>query len=111
MHYLYRLPALPLVFGVLPTVISVAGGIAMIFLLARRGRRWWLRTVPIAVGAGLAGVLVVELVLWLWRPFPEALPPPVPAGVGRALCSLALTAGDTRAPRPRPGPPPPPPPR
>ena len=35
---------------------------------------WWLRTLPIAVGAGLAGVLVVELVLWVWRPFPDELP-------------------------------------
>ncbi len=41
--------------GAVPVVIVVLGAEAAVFLLARRSRRWWLRTVPvIALGLPFA---------------------------------------------------------
>lgn len=86
----------PLIAGVLPTVVSAAGGIAMLCLLARRGKRWWLRTVPIclAIGVAVAGLSALG-VAWL-RPFPDLLPLRILLWIGFAAAGCALAVARVR---------------
>lgn len=81
---------IPLIAGVLPTTVSILGAIGMVFLLARRDRWWWLRTVPIGLVAG-AGVAVVAAVgVAVARPFPDPLPLRVLVWIGVAVLACVL---------------------
>ncbi|WP_232661546.1 alpha/beta hydrolase [Pseudonocardia sp. TRM90224] len=64
----------PLVAGVLPTVVSVLGLLGAVYLVHGRGRRWWLRAVPISVAVGAAVAALAQLVIVVARPFPDPLP-------------------------------------
>jgi S-formylglutathione hydrolase FrmB len=83
----------PLTHGPVPYVIAAVGIVALAWLAAVRGRRWWLRRVPAgAVAAGAATAGLVYLVENVWRPFPDALPAPVILAAGGALLALTLAA-------------------
>jgi hypothetical protein len=78
----------PLIAAPLPTAISAVGAV---YLLVRRGVRWWTRAVPLAlfVGAVVAGL--AEVVVADFRPFSDLLPVRILLwiGVAAAGCSLA----------------------
>jgi S-formylglutathione hydrolase FrmB len=76
--------------GVVPVVITVVGALALCGLLARRNRSWWLRAVPIALAAGVAGTAAVVLVDVLWRPFPDPLPVRVLLWIALGLVAVGL---------------------
>lgn len=62
----------------------------MLYLLARRDRRWWLRTVPICLGIAVAVAGLAALaVAWL-RPFPDLLPLRILAWIAFAAAGCAL---------------------
>lgn len=64
-----------LVSGPIPVIMLIAGLVAVTALAARRGRGWWLRSVPLAFGTGaLVAALAALVVDVLWRPFPDPLP-------------------------------------
>jgi S-formylglutathione hydrolase FrmB len=93
---------LPLIAGPFPTGIEIAGGLAAIFLIARRGRGWWLRSVPVAVGVGIAVAALSAVYVAVAKPFPDALPLRVLVwiAVGSAAVALAVAGrggGRTRA--------------
>ncbi|MFC4946333.1 alpha/beta hydrolase [Pseudonocardia sp. GCM10023141] len=75
----------PLIAGVLPSTISVVGGLALVYLLVRRGRRWWLRTVSTCIGIGVLVAALSAVGVALLRPFPDPLPL-------RVLFWIAVTA-------------------
>lgn len=83
----------PLIFGVLPAVVTLAGAAGMGFLLVRRGRSWWRRVVPVALAGAALGVLGVVLAVEGFKPFPDSLPARVLIWVGVALFAVALAAG------------------
>ena len=64
----------PLIAGPLPTVISVVGAVGAVYLVAARGRRWWVRSVPISVGVAVAVAGVAAAAVVVLRPFPDGLP-------------------------------------
>ena len=64
----------PLIAGPLPTAISLAGALAAPVLLAARGRRWWIRRVPIALACGMTLAAVCALFVAVAHPFPDPLP-------------------------------------
>jgi enterochelin esterase-like enzyme len=80
-----------LVYGTVPTVITVLGALAGVALITRRHRRWWVRVVPALL---LGTVLVCLLILWimdgLWQPFPDKLPLRVLLWIGAALFAIGL---------------------
>jgi S-formylglutathione hydrolase FrmB len=79
--------------GAVPAGVTAAGAISLLWLLAVRGRRWWLRLAPAAVAAGVTlTAVVVVLVDHVWRPFPDSLPLTVQVWVGVALTALGLGA-------------------
>ncbi|MFD2415160.1 alpha/beta hydrolase [Amycolatopsis pigmentata] len=87
----------PLVFGLLPAVLTVLGGLGGAVLLARRSRTWWTRVVPgLAVATVLACLLLVWVVDDLWRPFPDSLPWRVVAWLGVGLFAPALAVASFR---------------
>jgi enterochelin esterase-like enzyme len=79
--------------GPLPWLLLGAGALGAVALLARRDRRWWTRSVPLALLAGAAAAgaaaLLVDVV---WRPFPDPLPPAVLAAVGVVATAVVLLA-------------------
>jgi S-formylglutathione hydrolase FrmB len=80
--------------GPLPWVLLVLGAAGLVFLLVRRLRWWWTRTVPIVV----VGVLALAAFLdWViddaLHLFPEPVPFIVPAYIAVILGALALMIG------------------
>jgi S-formylglutathione hydrolase FrmB len=75
----------------MPAVITAVGAVAGVTLLIRRGRQWWLRSVPLVAGSS---VLVCALLVWiidgLWQPFPDSLPLRVIYWAGVALLAIGL---------------------
>ncbi|MDT5029225.1 MAG: hypothetical protein QOE61_5651 [Micromonosporaceae bacterium] len=83
--------------GLLPLALTGVGLLAGVGLLVGRGRRWWLRRVPVALLLGLvAGVGLVVVVDVAWRPFPDPLPRLVAVCVALVVAAAALAV-------PRPG--------
>jgi S-formylglutathione hydrolase FrmB len=88
----------PLLTGVLPVAAGVAGAAGALFLLVRRPRRWWTRTVPaVLLAAAALTALGAVLVDRVWRPFPDAVPLPVLVLVGAVLAAVGLAALGTGA--------------
>jgi S-formylglutathione hydrolase FrmB/uncharacterized membrane protein len=83
----------PLLSGPIQVAAGVAGVAGGLFLLARRSRRWWTRTVP-AVLLGAAGLtaLLAVLVNQVWQPFPDPLPLSGLILVGAVLAAIGLAA-------------------
>lgn len=76
-------------------VVSALG--LLIALLWVRGRRWWLRAVP--VGVGVAAVVAVAgyfTVNYLWHPYPDVIPWTLFAWGGFAVLVLCLSAARMR---------------
>lgn len=80
-----------LVGGVVPGVVVIVGALALVYLLARRSRRWWLVQVPVAalVSAGLV-LLTAYLVNDVFQLFPDPLPTEVLIWTGVAIFALLL---------------------
>jgi S-formylglutathione hydrolase FrmB len=79
--------------GAVPAAVTVAGAISLLWLLAGRGRRWWLRLAPAALAAGVTLTAVLVIVVdQVWRPFPDSLPLIVQVWIGVALTALGLSA-------------------
>lgn len=80
-----------LVNGKGPIVAAVVAVVAVGLVLARRDRRWWIRTAPIAFAVCVA---VTLLAWWLlegvWQPFPDELPLRVVAWFGFAVAGIGL---------------------
>jgi S-formylglutathione hydrolase FrmB len=91
-----RLLDAPLIAGVLPTTVTVLGAVGGVVLLVGRTRRWWLRAVPVAVVAGAVAVGVVLLVMAVFRPFPDPLPPRVLAWIAVVVAAFVLAAHKLR---------------
>ncbi len=87
------LEQLPLLHGTVPVVLTVGAALGLVVLVVARGhRRWFTRSVPVAVaiaGMALIGIWVALIVL---KPFPDALPPRVFGWIGAGLLALALAA-------------------
>lgn len=76
----------PLIAGALPTAVSAAGAAGGLVLVAGRARRWWTRTVPLAVTVAVAVAGLVAGLVAVLRPFPDLLP-------ARMLFWLAVAVG------------------
>lgn len=77
--------------GPLPWAVVACGALAAVALLARRGRRWWVRAVPGALlAAAVVTGLLVLLVDQVWHPFADPLPLPIVAGVAAVVAAAAL---------------------
>jgi S-formylglutathione hydrolase FrmB len=77
--------------GIVPGVDVIIGSLALVYLLARNGRRWWLAKVPIAlvIGAGLV-LMAAYLMNNVFRLFPDALPPEILFWIGLGIFSVLL---------------------
>lgn len=77
--------------GIIPGTAVLIGAIALVFLLARTGRSWWLAKVPLAALASAALVIgaawFVNDVLQL---FPDELPREVLLWIGAAVFAVIL---------------------
>jgi S-formylglutathione hydrolase FrmB len=73
-------------FGPVPVVVSAVGALGLGFLLAGRGRGWWLRRMPAALL--VAGIVLVGA--WAWRPVPDGVPPVVLVWTAVASVGVAL---------------------
>jgi enterochelin esterase-like enzyme len=82
-----------LVHGPVPFAVAALALAALAWLVAARGRRWWVRSLPLATAVAVAAsaglVFAVEKV---WRPFPDPLPPEVVLSGGLGIFAL-VTAG------------------
>lgn len=86
-----------LLHGAFPVVAGVAGALALVALLWPRGRarRWWLRSVPLALAAA---VLAAALVAAVFRTvLAEPLPRTVTAWSAGALAGITLAVAAGRA--------------
>lgn len=83
----------PLIAGPLPTAVSAGGAVAALYLLARRGRRWWTRDVPVALAAGTGAALLCAAVVAVFRPFPDPIPPRVLFWIAVPVAAAALARG------------------
>jgi S-formylglutathione hydrolase FrmB len=77
--------------GVVPGANVIIGSLALVFLLARNGRRWWLAKVPIALVIG-AGLMLVAAYLMnnVFQLFPDALPREVLLWIGLGIFGVLL---------------------
>jgi peptidoglycan/LPS O-acetylase OafA/YrhL len=86
----------PLVTGLLPVLLSAAGGMALLaLLLVRLDRRWWSRLVPLVVLAAVVGVGVASVAVDVVRPFPDRLPTVVWWSLGFALVGVGLAVAQS----------------
>lgn len=77
--------------GWVPWVLLVVGLAVVLVLLVGRGRAWWGKRVPVAVGAAV--VITTGVTLFanhVWHPFPDDLPTSVVLWVGLTLLALGL---------------------
>jgi S-formylglutathione hydrolase FrmB len=80
-----------LIDGFVPGTAALIGAIALVFLVARTGRDWWLIKVPIAVAAGaVVAIAAAWAVNNILRLFPDALPTDVLFWTGTAFFALVL---------------------
>jgi S-formylglutathione hydrolase FrmB len=86
----------PLIAGPLPAAISVAGAISGVYLLIGTTRRWWGRSVPLAVGCGIAVAAAAAGVVAFFRPFPDLLPLRMLAWLAISVAALVLAARRSR---------------
>lgn len=83
----------PLLFGVAPVVLAVAGWGALLYLLTgRRHRRWWTRTVPLVLLAVTATVGAAIGAATALSVFPDPVPALVWWAVGAGLAAIGLAA-------------------
>jgi S-formylglutathione hydrolase FrmB len=84
----------PLIDGWPRVLFGAIGLLSLGFLLDGRVRRWWTVKVPIAVGIGVIGAVVVKVVVDdIWQPFPEdPLPTEAIVAVGLLSAAIALAA-------------------
>jgi enterochelin esterase-like enzyme len=76
-------------------VVSVLG--LLVALLWARGRRWWLRAVPVSVGvAAVVAVAGYFTVNYLWHPYPDIISWTLFAWAGFAALVLCLSAARMR---------------
>jgi S-formylglutathione hydrolase FrmB len=87
----------PLIAGVLPTTVSVAGAVGGFYLLAGSARRWWTRSVPFAVVCGVAGAALAAAAVVVFRPFPDMLPVRMLVWIAVVVTACALAAHRARA--------------
>lgn len=84
--------------GWLPVTLLVAGLVSLAGLIARTGRRWWLRTVPLVAVGCVAVLLLVKIIIeQVWRPFPDALPHSVLAWAGLGVLGMSLAGARSRS--------------
>ena len=80
-----------LIDGIIPGAVMIVGALALVFLVARRERGWWLIKVPIALAVSaalvLGGAYLVKDVLQL---FPDTLPTEVLVWLGVAVFAVLL---------------------
>jgi S-formylglutathione hydrolase FrmB len=90
----------PLLSGPLPVIVGAAGVAGAVFLLARRSRRWWARTVPaVLLGAVAVTAVLAVLVDQVWQPFPDPVPLPVLLLGGAVIAAAGLAVLGMRARR------------
>jgi S-formylglutathione hydrolase FrmB len=80
--------------GALPAAVSLAGVLAVGFLLVRPSRGWWRRVVPASAGASALVVLLADVGLEVWKPFPDPLPIRILFWAGVAILGLALAVAN-----------------
>jgi len=86
-----RALAWSLVVGPVPAVIGTVGVACLVFLVAGRGRRWWLRRVPGVLAVAVALPLVMSVAVdRVWRPFPDSLPLWVLLWTGVGVAAVGL---------------------
>jgi enterochelin esterase-like enzyme len=88
-----RVLELSLLRGAVPTIVSLAGGAALVLLLrgrCRHGLRWITVSCAIAVVVTAAGGYFI---MHVWRPFPDRIPNRVLAMVAFGLAGCALAVG------------------
>jgi len=80
-----------LIDGIIPGAVMIVGALALVFLVARRERSWWLIKMPIALAVSaalvLGGAYLVKDVLQL---FPDTLPTEVLVWLGVAVFAVLL---------------------
>jgi S-formylglutathione hydrolase FrmB len=91
----------PLIAGPLPTAISAVGAAGAVYILARRGVRWWTRAVPIGLLVGVSVAGLAAVVVAVFRPFPDLLPVRMLIWTGVAAAGSSLAWANMRARRRR----------
>jgi S-formylglutathione hydrolase FrmB len=82
-----------LITGWLPWVLTVTGMVALASLLVSRRRVFWIRVLPIVVGACAGLVLLTEVAVDVfWQPFPDRVPVNNLVWTWIGLTGLALAA-------------------
>jgi S-formylglutathione hydrolase FrmB len=82
--------------GPLPAILTALGGLGLAYLLLRRPRRWWRHTVPVLLAGSAVTVVIADIALLAWRPFPDPLPARVLCWAGLMIFAVALTAARVR---------------
>jgi len=89
-----------LLHGFVPALLTVFGGCAIAYLVARRRRHWYSRTVPIVLSCSVAVALLAWwLVVYVWHPFSGPLPVTVITWTGFAVAGLGLGLARMRSSR------------
>jgi S-formylglutathione hydrolase FrmB len=86
----------PLIAGVLPTAVTAAGAVGGVYLLVGTTRRWWARSVPLAVLGGVAFAAVAAAAVAVLRPFPDPLPLRLLGWIAVVLTACVLAAHGLR---------------
>jgi S-formylglutathione hydrolase FrmB len=90
----------PLLSGPLQVIAGAAAVAGGLFLLVRRSRHWWMRTVPaVLVVTAVLTALLALLIDQVWQPFPDDLPLRVLLLIGAVLAAIGLAAVGMRARR------------
>lgn len=84
------------VVGALPVVLSILGALGLVALLLRRDRPWWRVRLPITFGVALVITAAADLVVEVWRPFPESLPVRVLVWGGVGVWAVVLVVARAR---------------
>lgn len=82
--------------GALPVVLSILGVLGLVALLLRRDRPWWRVRLPITLGVALVITAAADLVVEVWRPFPESLPVRVLVWGGVGVWAVVLVVARAR---------------
>ncbi|MDI2127219.1 alpha/beta hydrolase [Yinghuangia seranimata] len=79
--------------GPVPVLLQIFGCAAIVALLARRDRRWWLVWVPVIALVAITVALFVGVIVddW-WKPFPDPLPRDVLKWTAVAAFGVGLAA-------------------
>ncbi len=81
----------PIATGVLPLAALLVGIIVFLLLLVGRTRKWWLRSVPLALAT--AALVTAALTLFadhVWHPFADPIPPTAVWWSGLMIAGLGL---------------------